>query len=252
MADEKRDPLGQEFYAPLVRAEKTADVLFFTAGALSLAALFVTPHDGILFRLVGVAFPLSVMALFIVTHAVRLYFFPRAQRGRLRDFLSHAYGKPLQPKQSVAYYNNSATTPPARILAQTLESVFFTKSILLKMCSWERALVVGYFAIWSIAVLNRTTDLALIGVIAQLVFSEQIVSRYLRVEWLRSKCEALYEQVFNLIQGTGTTGPAPIEFFTWYETVKATAGVSISGRLFEQNRERLNKEWEDIRALCGF
>ena len=45
------------------------------------------------------------------------------------------------------------------------------------MAVFERMKIVAYVVIWIIAVLNRSTDLSTVGVAAQIIFSEQILSR---------------------------------------------------------------------------
>jgi len=58
-----------------------------------------------------------------------------------------------------------------------LENCFYTADTLAQMCTGERMKIAGYAVVWFIVALNRTTDLATIGVAAQILFSEQIVSR---------------------------------------------------------------------------
>lgn len=252
MADEKQDPLSEEVYTPLVRAERAADALFVVAAILSVISFYtVQAEHPWIYQAVAIGFPISVIALFALSLAIRLYFAPRAQRRRLKDFLSHAFGRQLQSTQSFAYYNNSATSPPQRIAAQTLESAFFTKSILLKMCAEARLALVLFVLLWLVAVHNRTTDPAVLAIAAQLLFSEQIASRYLRLEWLRAKSEVLYDELFRLIQSKSVSGATPVEFLTWYEVLKATSAVSLSTRIFMAERDKLNEEWDRIRKVLN-
>ena len=201
MASEKIDPIGDEYFNPLRLADRIAGTLFFVSAALSILALLVskvshpTAHD-----FVHIAFPISVVALFCTTLAIRLYFFPRAQFARYHDFLAHAYDKQLSHKKTAAYYNNAATTVPTRIAAQVLESSFFSKRILSQMAFDERLKIGGYVLLWLITILYRNTDLAVIGVAAQIVFSEQILSRWFRLEWFRNECEKIYDELFRFIK----------------------------------------------------
>ena len=248
-SDEKLDPVGDEFFRPLLRAERCADGLFLCSAALSLAALLVdqkiTPTA---YTFVQIGFALSVMALFLCTLAIRLYFFPRAQVRRYQDFLSHAYEKPLSHKQTTGYYNNAETTVPTRIAAQVLESSFFSLDTLTRMSSRERIKVGVYVLVWVVTVLNRSTDLALVGVAAQILFSEQLLSRWLRLEWLRRECEKTFDDLFRLFQSEGKVGVFALEILGRYEMAKATAAISLSSRIFEKNRLRMNDEWDEIRA----
>lgn len=247
MDDEKQDPLGAEFYVPLRRAELASTALFVATAAVSVALLVVPSEWTRLAETLAIALPLAVMLLFCATLAVRLYFFPRAQRARLRDFLSHAYDKPLPQKRSVNYYNNSATTTPARVAAQVLESTFFTKSLLLRMCTRERAAVAVYIIVYCIALLYRNTDPSWLSIGAQVLFSEQILSRLGRLEWFRAKSESIYDNLHALLLAKKTAGAEPVEALAWYEIVKATSAVSVSSGDFEAKRQELNAEWEDIR-----
>jgi hypothetical protein len=247
--EDKTDPVGDEFFRPLLRADCCANGLFYCSAAFSLAALLVdqkaAPDP---YALVQIAFALSVIALLLTTLAIRLYFFPRAQIRRYQDFLSHAYEKPLSHKQTTGYYNNAAVTVPTRIAAQVLESSFFSRDTLSRMSSRERIKVGVYVLIWVITVLNRSTDLALVGVAAQIIFIEQILSRWLRLEWLRRECEKTYDDLFRLLQSKGKVDIFALELLGRYEIAKATAAISLSSQIFERNRERMNAEWETIRT----
>ena len=252
MADEKDDPIGEEFYAPLLRADRAADILFLLSAALSFGTLLINrDRQPFAYDTLQIAFALSVIALFCTTLAIRLYLFPRAQVERFRDFLSHALKKPLSHKITAAYYNNSATTTAARTAAQVLESSFFTKRILAKMAVSERIKVGGYALTWLILIFYRGTDLAWIGVAAQVLFSEQILSHWLRLEWFRSETEKIYSDVYRLFNNKAELKTAPSEFTVRYEIVKATSAVSLSTKIFQNNREMLNSEWNDIRKALG-
>lgn len=252
MTIEKVDPVGDEFYRPLLVAENTATCLFYASAVLSIVALFVADHvHRVANELVQIAFALSVVALFVTTSTIRLYFFPRAQIRRYQDFLSHAFGKPLSHKQTVAYYNNSATTPVTRVAAQLLESAFFTKEVLSRMLPRERAIFTLYVAVWLICVLFRTTDLALIGVAAQILFSEQLLSRWLRLEWFRWKSERIYDELFTLIRTKAKLDSASWDMLGQYEITKATSAISLHTVVFENSRDQLNAEWEKIRKTLS-
>jgi hypothetical protein len=253
MADQdKIDPVGERYFGPLRPAEIAADALFYLSALLSLLALFVEkPYYPILYTLVQIGFVLSVIALFVANLLIRLYFAPRAQKRRYEDFLSHAFGTALSYRQTTKYYNNSATTVPDRIAAQVLENSFYSRDTASSMATEEPFKVVVYALVWIIAVLNRSTDLSAIGVAAQIVFSEQVISRWLRIEWLRLKCEALFDELFQLIKNGTNLEVASVKVLGEYEIVKATAAITLSTRLFERNEERTTREWEEIRNTLG-
>jgi hypothetical protein len=248
----RSDPIGDRYFNPLVRADKASDILFFVAGILSLLALVVEQKSHPqLYSFVQIGFLVTVVALFAATLAIRLYFSPRAQQRRYSDFLSHAFGRPLSFQQTSGYYNNSAQGGWRRIAAQVLENCFYTEDTLTQMCNVERMKVAVYAIVWLIVALNRTTDFATIGAAAQILFSEQIVSRWLRIEWLRWECEGIYEELFRHIQSEGLTEVFALEALGRYEISKATAVLVLSSKIFKRRSEKTDADWAKIRTTLG-
>ncbi len=248
MDDQKHDPLGDEFFRPLVNAEKASNFLFIASATLSLLVLLVPRQKWeVLADAIAVAFPTSVALLFFVSIAIRLYFSPRAQQARLQDFLSHAYDTTTHVDRSEKYYNNDATSPSLRVIAQTLESAHFTKFIARKMCGSARIIIALYFTCWLLFITNRNSELTSIGIAAQILFSEQVLARWLRLEWLRSKSEVIYEHLLTAIQNKKNNGPQAVALFTSYEIVKANAAISLSSAIFKEHSDRLTNEWDTLR-----
>ena len=248
----KRDPVGDRYFRPLSRADACDVGLFYLSAALSIAIIFVdkTKMPNI-YSMTQIAFAVSVVSLFISGLSIKLYFFPRAQVRRYQDFLAHAYGQSLSHMQTEAYYNNASPSVSGRIAAQVLESSFFSLDTLSRMVAFERIRTAIYALIWVVAILNRTTDLAVIGVAAQIIFSEQIISRWVRTEWSRRECEKTYDDLFRLFQSKGALDIHSLELLGRYEIGKATAAISLSSSIFERNRLRMNKEWEGVRKTLG-
>lgn len=246
----KRDPIGEEFYAPLAYAERCLDLCFWLAAALSIVALQVDKTSKpTIYDVVQTAFALSVMAVFILGLAAKLYWSSRAQSKRVADFVSNAFDVPLIAERSDGYFNNSETEPFRRIAASMLENTLYSKVILQRMLRNERIKIGLYACAWFIALLNRATDLALITGIAQVILSEQIISRWVRMEWLHARVEGVYDDVYSLIQSTGNSSSKEIkarvlECLLRYETAKSQAGVSLSTAIFKKVDSALSAEWQ--------
>jgi hypothetical protein len=247
----KSDPIGTEYYSPLRSAEIGAEVLFYIAAALSIAALQVdkatysAAYDG-----VQSLFAVSVLAVFVLGLAVRLYWSTRAHVKRVSDFISSAFDVALISQPSAGYYNNAEVEPFRRVAASLMENTLFSKSILQKMLVGERIKVAIYAAVWLFAALTRATDLALIAAVAQVIFSEQIISRWVRMEWLRNRVEQVYEDIYSLVQpasnrDTKEFKARTVECLMRYETGKAQAGISLSTRLFKRLNPVLTKQWDE-------
>ena len=117
-------------------------------------------------------------------------------------------------------------------------------------------MVTIYALIWLGGVLNRTTDLAIIAVAAQVLFSEQLLSRWIRMEWLRSRVEKVHDDLYTLFRSfaerEGNEFRARVvQALILYETSKAQAGISLSTRVFEKLNDELSRNWQTTRSQLG-
>jgi hypothetical protein len=124
------------------------------------------------------------------------------------------------------------------------------------MAHGERIRIAVYGTVWIVALLNRNTDLALGAAMAQAVFSEQIVSRWIRLEWLRMRFERIYDGLYRLVQTTTNFNKDEIrvrviEAFGDYETGKGYGGITLSAKIFERLNPSLSVEWAEIRKTLN-
>jgi hypothetical protein len=251
----KTDPIRTRYFTPLERAESISDVAFYCAAILSIVVLLIDPKKTQLYADTQIAFLITALAGFIVSIAVRVYFSPRAQDVRLGDFLSNAFGVKLTPERTENYYNSGASDPMRKIGAQALENSLFTKEIARRMCWRERAIITVYVIAWLFAAFNRNTGFDVMIVASQIVFSEQLVSRAVRLEWLRSRSESVFEALYQLLQSNPQQGSPEgatfeariIQELVKYENTKSNAAVTISSRIFERVNPDLSKQWDKIR-----
>ncbi len=245
------DPVDRYFKSVQV-GDTCSNVLFWAAAVLSFAVLLVEkePHP-VLYQVVEIAFAVAVIALFILGMTQRLYWMPRAEDQRRLGFLSNSFDTALTHEKTEGYYNNAETDPLKRLGLSLMENSFFTRSVALEMLKGERIFVSIYLVLFLVAVLIRNTDLAVIAVAAQAVFSEQLISRWLRLEWLSARCGNIYARLYDLFQ----TLPAArirnariLDALTAYETSKANAGIALSSRAFFKLNPQLSAEWNTILA----
>lgn len=247
----KFDPVRSKYFNPLKWAEYISNALFYVGAALSIVVLYIdkTVHST-LYTTTMTAFAVSVAALFITGMAVRLYFGPRAADQRTRDFVSSVYNVKLTHVLTDGYYNNTLQTPAGRLAAQVLENTHFSKAIAQTMAKSERARVGIYALLWLISMLNRQAGLDLLVVGSQVVLSEQILSKWLRLEWMRSRCEIIYNDVYALFQlhtSDDMFNARALEAFVKYESVKANAALTLSETIFEKQNAVLSSEWDEIK-----
>lgn len=249
MANGNFDALTRKFYAPLGFVEKLSNACFWLAAGLSIAVFFVEKSSyPVASSFAQIAFVVVVIVQFILGLWMRLSLSTRAQEKRIADFLSSAFQLPLLAQPSRGYFDNSELDSFRKIAASLLENLLFTKSILQVMFTRELVVVVTYSAVWLLSMLNRSGDLALITALAQVVFSEQLLSRFIRIVWLRAKSEGMYEDAYAIIQSSQTASSAQfrarvLDCLLRYEAAKAIAAISLSTKVFKKLNPRLSTEW---------
>jgi hypothetical protein len=159
-------------------------------------------------------------------------------------------GVALTHERTSGYYNNDETEPFRRLGMDVLENAFHSKDTALAMCKWERVRIGIYALLWLVLIANRAVAIDWIIVAAQALFSEQLVARWLRLEWLRIEVEKLYDGLLRVFQ----SAPAPemlralvIEALTGYETAKARAGVTLSAKIFARRNPELSEERKRVK-----
>lgn len=246
------DPIRKKYFGPLEQAHAVGNWLFVIAAMVSILAVVIEkancPH---FYNLIQWIFVLLVLGLFVSGQVCRLYFTPRAEDKRREEFLSNALNVNLTHERTIGYYNNNETDPTRKVGLNVLENTLFTKSIALAMAKRERLVSSCYLVIWLILLINRDTDLGLISAAAQAVFSEQIISRWLRLEWLRIRSEKIFRELHRAF----LSNPAPhvlgaqiMEAFSTYEATKSSAGIALSASIFDDQNPSLTQEWEVIKA----
>ena len=248
----RSDPIHVHYYAALHKAERCGNWTFNAAAMLSIAVLFIDgrTHPAA-HQALNTAFAVSVFAVFLIGLVSRFYWMARAEHARLQELLGSAFDTLLTHMQTEGYYNNDERDPVRRIAAMTMENAFFSKSIALRMSHGERVRVGVYVLIYFVAVTSRTTEIGLVVALSQIVFSEQILVRWIKLEWLRSKCEETYECLSKLFLSSAKS-PAfrgqAFAVFTTYEAQKSNAAVTLSNAVFKEMNPALSAEWNQIRT----
>ncbi len=249
---QRSDPISEKYFKPLERADAAGDWLFVGAAVVSIITVLIEKGDlPRAYNLIQGTFVVLVLSLFVAGQISRLYFSPRAEDKRREEFLSNALSVNLTHERTIGYYNNSEIDPIRKVGLNILENTHFTKAIALEMVKRERLVSGTYLAIWLVLLLNRDTDLGLISAAAQAVFGEQIISRWLRLEWLRIRSEKIFRELHRAF----LSNPAPhvlgaqiLEAFSTYEATKSSASIVLSTSSFDRLNPSLTQEWEDIKA----
>jgi hypothetical protein len=245
------DPVRSTYYDAVETANFVCELAFYIGAFLSLVLVYIEKAaQPKAYELALIAFAIVVVALFVVGLWSRLYLTPRAEDKRRQDFFSSALDVPLIPERTEGYYNNRSPDPIRRIALQTLENSLFTKAITLHMAWRERVKIAAYAALWVVCLMYRRTDLGVVVAASQALFSEQVLSKWCRLEWLRMKSESTHDTLYKLLQSTSpvtTFNAMTLDALASYEAAKANAGITLSSRIFERLNPILCDDWNKIR-----
>ena len=253
MADRQRVDEVERYYKPIEACEKLASALFWVCACLSIGI----PYSGLLpfhwmQQTLEVLFMVAVVAHAIISHYSSFFLIPSAENARRKQLLSDAFGIPLTPEATVGYYNNLLAPSVARLGACILENSFFAKSVCAEMAKKGRLRILVYFLLWLAAISCRQTDQGLLLTLTQILFSGDIIVRWVKIEVLRGRNDriysALYSHFLHRISPQEPPGIAGILYaFASYESAKAAASVKQSSRIFHEMNPSLSKEWDTIR-----
>lgn len=248
---DKVDPIRSLYYEPLEQAETWSDRIFYATGILSIIVFLIEKNQyPDIYVFAQIVFLLCAVTGFFLSLAIRLYWNPRAQNKRLEDFLSNALGVSLNHERTSGYYNNEETCWIRKTGIQLLENSFFSKEIIALMCKEERIRFFAYIALFLLVIIYRSTPIDLIIVASQVLFTEQLLSRYFRVEWLKMRYENTYDSLYKIFQAKPKLDILKamiLNNFVIYENSKANGAITLSSKIFDQHNPRISEEWDKIK-----
>lgn len=246
----KSDPIKTNYFDAVENLDGVSNLVFYAAAIFSVLPLIIDRTNWPkLYDATSVVFALLVTALFAMGLVMRLYLMPRAETTRLKDFFGKAYGVSLMPEVTDGYYNSPFTKPLQSVAAQTLENALFTSGVSQRMVKRERIKVAVYVLAWLAFVLNRQSDIGVIIVATQVVLSEQILSRWARLEWLSSRAKYVFDELYLAFQHNAESPEFMAKALYYngvYETAKANASIVLSSKVFNAVNPELTRRWDEI------
>ena len=112
------------------------------------------------------------------------------------------------------------------------------------------------FAFGFFAILYRDTGLGLLLILTQILFSGDILIRWLKIEVLRARNESIYEKLYSLFLNKVESEDRKhigsiLDAFASYEAAKSSASIKQSTKIFNKINQKLTREWNGIRDRLG-
>jgi hypothetical protein len=247
----------ERYYKPIEQIDDINSWLFWASAILSIAVFFkgLLPWKALQDTL-EISFVLLVIFHLILSIYVRYHLLPIAERKRRRQLLSDSFAVPLIIETTQKYYNNEISPSIARLGANVLENTLFAKNITAKMAIRERIKILIYVLIWALAMFWRTTNLGLLVVITQTIFSSEIIEGWIRIEVLRNEAEKFYDELYSnflhKVDLTNSDGIASIlDLFASYEATKSMTAIRQLRSIFMSSNPELSQEWDTTRERLG-
>ncbi len=249
-AQPRIDPIRDRYFRVLERCEKITDSLFFVSAGLALGAVFTDQSYPVVTSVLQIVFVVIVCAMLVLDVTSRFFLSPRGADARLKDFWAKVYNHPLTTETTVGYFNSNEASAPRRAAAQVAENVWFTRTIVThmfkKFLPLAAASLVVLLSIW----LSRSTSMSLVASITQVVLAEQILVRGVRMFWLKTRCDRLFDdlqQLFLANHNNEVFASLAFEYITKYEASKALASITLSDSIFKKLNPELSVKWDEIK-----
>lgn len=248
--NERIDSL-EEHYEKLNLVDKFNNRLFWLVAFLSLLIFFLKEYQEIR-TVVTYIFIISTILYFIVDNYLSIYLIPSVEGKRRLHLISKSLDIPLDSETTNKYYNNNIEPSILKLGANIFENTLFAKEVTLRMCVIERIKILLYVLFWVAALLFRTYDLEFLSIISQTLFATTLLTKWLKLEFLRSKNEQIYKCLYDLFLLYNENNDEKLiakflDCFVSYESAKAYSGIKQSSKIFFEINDKYSEVWEKIK-----
>ncbi|WP_215115713.1 hypothetical protein [Exiguobacterium sp. s80] len=254
MTNERVDTV-ENYFKRVSIISKVSNILFWCSIILSFAIFFSEEYLG-LNILLTVFFILITVLYFIFSNWLSLFLLREAQNRRRVHLLSDSLGSKLDDEETNLYYNNPELPSLYRLGMNVFENSLFTLRVTEKIAIMERLKIILYLIVWISLMLVRETDLNLISIVAQTIFTTGILISWIKLEILRFTSEKIFKefrQLFltNGIEKNDKVIPIILNLVFSYETTVASMGVHLSSKIFHSINPNVSTEWETVKRNIG-
>ena len=253
MQNEAKVPInkdkGGELYKKCIKVDRCVTVTFWINVALALLrVLFPQLYPAQIDVLQIIVIVINIV-LSIWVDDFLLY---NAECERRKFAVQDGFGIELGEYTTDGYYTNQLAASENRYFIDLFESNHYTKDISKKMIPIAVVKTIIALAVLAFALrLSSNPDLVLVA--AETVFSSVIIAKSISLPVYVYHMEQLYKvpyRFFITSKGNITSAMRAeiMHYAVEYEAVKAHYKVQLSVRIYEKNKHRLAKEWDELRG----
>lgn len=250
MSGERIDSLDK-YYKQLNFIDLVCTLLFWLNALISILIFFLNGYQ-LARETLTYIFIITTVLFFIADNYLSIYLIPSVEGKRRVHLLSKSLDVPLDYETTQKYYNNHIEPSILKLGAHIFENSLFSKEVTARMCTIERRKILLYAVLWITSLTIRTVNLEFIAIISQTLFASTLLTKWLKLEYLRIKNEQLYNCLYDLFLLRRDNDDARVsakflDCFVSYEAAKAYSGIKQSSKIFFQINDEYTEEWERIK-----
>ncbi|MGP4076993.1 hypothetical protein [Halobacillus sp. K22] len=251
--DERYDSLDKH-YKPIEVLKKWVNRLFVINVLLSFSTYFL--KDFLIFKsAILFIFILTTLFYFIAEGYLSIFKIPEVEDKRRVHFLSNSFNVPLDNEHTNKYYNNNLKPSLLKLGANVFENALNSKAVTKEMVFRERIKIGSFLMILVIVFTLRTTNLELLSIVAQTLFTSTLLTSHIRLEVLHAKNLSIYNNLYTIFyyhenrekEENDKLSALLLDAFVKYEAAKAYSGVKQDTKLFYKIKPQITDEWEEIK-----
>ncbi|MDG0792059.1 hypothetical protein OMP38_15200 [Cohnella ginsengisoli] len=181
-----------------------------------------------------------------------LYFLRKAETKRATHLISNSLNVSLDEEETNLYYNNRQVPSIVRLGLNVFENSLHSKGTASIMVKRNLSVILVYLVIWLFMLLNRESSLDLLALLSQTLLTTTIITNFIKLVVLMFGFERSFQDCRNLfltgIQETPEFYARILQIFTYYESLKASMGITLSSRIFDKYVNPTSTiKWEQIK-----
>lgn len=250
MSRERIDSLDK-YYEQLNFVDSISDILFWINVLVSILIFFLRSYLDVRTVLTYI-FIINTVLYFIIDNYLSICLIPSVEEKRRVHLITKSLDVPLDNEMTNKYYNNDLEPSILKLGAHIFENSLFAKEVTIRMCSQQRKKILIYVILWFGALLLRNVNLEFLAIVSQTLFATTLLTKWLKLESLRTKNEQIYKCLYDLFlinkdKNDVKLSAKFLECFVSYESAKAYSGIKQSSKIFFEINDKYTKEWEQIK-----
>lgn len=247
---ERFDSLDR-YYKQLDVVDNACTKLFWLNTIISILMFFLNGYP-VERQVLTYLFIVTTILFFVFDNYLSIHLIPLVEEKRRVHLISESLDVPLDNETTNKYYNNNIEPSILKLGAHIFENSLFAKEVTSRMCSKERKVILLYTVVWLVSLINRTMDLEFIVIISQILFASTLLTKWLKLEFLRTKNEQIYKCLYDIFllrkdSNDKRLSAKLLDCFVSYEAAKAYSGIKQSTKIFHEINEYYTEEWERIK-----